>query len=401
MSPKHVCVAMSGGVDSAGAALLLQRLGYKVSGVTLRLHAYKDRPGLCGSADDIETARAVAARLGISHTVLDLSNLFQTAVMDRFVSEYVSGRTPNPCIDCNREIKFGALLDWALAHGADFIATGHYARVDYDKSTGRWLLLRGQDPKKDQSYVLYQLTQRQLAHLLLPVGTYEKPALRALAREAGLDNADKADSQDICFVPDGDYVAFLRRYGGVKPVPGDFVDQAGHVLGRHKGLECYTTGQRKGLGVSADTPLYVLRKELDTGRVILGPNSDLFTRELTAERINWISIPELPAPKSVTAKTRYSQREAPPWRSLCRAGASTLCLRSPSGPLPPVRLWCCTTGKGSWVEVLSAGKTQKGAALRRPSNSSVTGDPAVLENQIIHITGMICLGSHLNILLRV
>ena len=310
MSPKHVCVAMSGGVDSAGAALLLQRLGYKVSGVTLRLHAYKDRPGLCGSADDIETARAVAARLGISHTVLDLSNLFQTAVMDRFVSEYVSGRTPNPCIDCNREIKFGALLDWALAHGADFIATGHYARVDYDKSTGRWLLLRGQDPKKDQSYVLYQLTQRQLAHLLLPVGTYEKPALRALARAAGLDNADKADSQDICFVPDGDYVAFLRRYGGVKPVPGDFVDQAGHVLGRHKGLECYTTGQRKGLGVSADTPLYVLRKELDTGRVILGPNSDLFTRELTAERINWISIPELTAPMSVTAKTRYSQREA-------------------------------------------------------------------------------------------
>ena len=310
MSAKHVCVAMSGGVDSAGAALLLQRLGYQVSGVTLRLHACKDRPGLCGSADDMETARTVAARLGIPHTVLDLCDLFRTAVMDRFVSEYVSGRTPNPCIDCNREIKFGALLDWALAHGADAIATGHYARVGYDEAAGRWLLLRGQDRRKDQSYVLYQLTQHQLAHLLLPVGTYEKPALRALAREAGLENADKADSQDICFVPDGDYVGFLRSYGGVEPVPGDFVDREGHILGRHKGLECYTTGQRKGLGISSDAPLYVLRKELDTGRVVLGPNSALFTRELTAERVNWISIDGLTAPMAVTAKTRYSQREA-------------------------------------------------------------------------------------------
>ena len=311
MSAKHVCVAMSGGVDSAGAALLLQRLGYQVSGVTLRLHACKDRPGLCGSADDMETARTVAARLGIPHTVLDLCDLFRTAVMDRFVSEYVSGRTPNPCIDCNREIKFGALLDWALAHGADAIATGHYARVGYDEAAGRWLLLRGQDRRKDQSYVLYQLTQHQLAHLLLPVGTYEKPALRALAREAGLENADKADSQDICFVPDGDYVGFLRSYGGVEPVPGDFVDREGHILGRHKGLECYTTGQRKGLGISSDAPLYVLRKELDTGRVVLGPNSALFTRELTAERVNWISIDGLTAPMAVTAKTRYSQRKAP------------------------------------------------------------------------------------------
>lgn len=310
MSFKHVCAAMSGGVDSAGAALLLRRSGYAVSGVTLRLHSYKDRPGLCGSAEDIEAARSVAATLGIPHTVLDLSDLFQKAVMDRFVSEYVHGRTPNPCVDCNREIKFGALLDWAIAHGADAIATGHYARVSFDESAGRWLLLRGLDRRKDQSYVLYQLTQRQLSHLLLPVGTYEKPALRALAAEAGLSNAEKADSQDICFVPDGDYVSFLRQYGGVDLVPGDFVDQSGHVLGRHKGLECYTTGQRKGLGVSADMPLYVLRKDLGSGTVVLGPDSDLYTRELTAERVNWISIPELTAPMAVTAKTRYSQREA-------------------------------------------------------------------------------------------
>lgn len=306
----HVCVAMSGGVDSASAALLLRQTGYDVSGVTLRLHHYKDRPGLCGSADDIETARAVAASLGIPHTVLDLCQLFRREVMDKFVSEYVHGRTPNPCIDCNREIKFGALLDWALDHGADAIATGHYARVAYDEASGRWLLLRGRDRRKDQSYVLYQLTQHQLSHLLLPVGEYEKTALRAMAEAAGLSNAHKADSQDICFVPDGNYVSFLRTYGGVTLRPGDFVDESGRVLGRHKGLECYTTGQRKGLGVSSDAPLYVVRKELDTGAVVLGPNSALFTRTLTADHLNWIALPGLEAPIRVTAKTRYSQREA-------------------------------------------------------------------------------------------
>jgi len=307
---KHICIAMSGGVDSAGAALLLQQQGYEVSGVTLRLHPYKDRPGLCGSADDIETARTVAAAIGIPHTVLDLSELFQQKVMDKFVSEYVHGHTPNPCIDCNREIKFGALLNWALEHGADAIATGHYAQVAFDETSGRWLLLRGKDRRKDQSYVLYQLTQHQLAHLLLPVGDYEKPTLRALAAQAGLTNADKADSQDICFVPDGDYMSFLQNYGGVEPVPGDFVDESGRVLGRHKGLERYTTGQRKGLGISAGEPVYVLRKDLVAGTVVLGPNSALFTRELIADQVNWISIPELTAPIRVTAKTRYSQTES-------------------------------------------------------------------------------------------
>ena len=302
---------MSGGVDSTSAALLLLRQGYEVFGVTLRL-----RPN-CSDAQDmeIEAARAAARTLGVAHTVLDLRELFQTEVIDRFVSEYVRGRTPNPCLYCNRAIKFGAMLDWALAQGADALATGHYANVSFDNASGRWRLLRAADPRKDQSYFLYQLTQHQLSHLLLPVGQYEKPALRALAAEAGLANAQQADSQDIClpiicFIPEGDYTAFLRRHGGVELIPGDFVDRDGRVLGRHKGLPCYTTGQRKGLGVSAEAPLYVLEKNAAGNTVTLGPDSALYTRDLTAEKMNWISIPSLDGPMAVTAKTRHSQREA-------------------------------------------------------------------------------------------
>jgi tRNA-specific 2-thiouridylase len=299
MGAKKAAVAMSGGVDSACAALVLQRAGWEVSGVTLQL---------CGTEDAARDAARTAAALGIPHTVLDLRERFHTAVVGRFLREYAAGRTPNPCVDCNREIKFGALLDWALGQGFDALATGHYARV-CRSAGGRWQLLRGADARKDQSYFLYSLTQAQLARVLLPLGEYEKPAVRALAEARGLPCAHRADSQDICFVPQGDYTAVLRAEGAAL-TPGDFVDAAGRVLGRHRGLACYTVGQRKGLGVSAEAPLYVLAKNPAANTVVLGPEEALYTRELTAERMNWLSLPESGAPLRLTGKTRYSQRGA-------------------------------------------------------------------------------------------
>ena len=304
---KRVMIAMSGGVDSSAAALLLHRQGYDCAGAMLKLCGGETAEGGCCLASDAEDARSVAARLGMDFYVFNETERFRRDVMDVFVSEYRAGRTPNPCIDCNRRLKIGALLDRALTLGYDYIATGHYARVSYEN--GRFHLLRGKDARKDQSYVLYQLTQEQLSHLLLPVGEYDKPAIRALAAEAGLGNAEKPDSQDICFIPDGDYVNFLRGYGGVRMEEGDFVDKDGRVLGRHRGLAAYTTGQRKGLGVSAPGRLYVISKDASSNTVLLGDDADLFASALLAARLNWIE-PEPDAPLRVTAKTRYSQSEA-------------------------------------------------------------------------------------------
>lgn len=307
----HVFVGMSGGVDSSVAALLLRRQGYQVSGVNLRLRETAAEPGShCGSDADTEDARRVAQRLDCPFYVFDHAREFRDTVIADFIEEYEAGRTPNPCVLCNRKIKFGVLLQRVLELGGDYLATGHYARISRDEDTGRWLLQRGADRSKDQSYFLYMLTQEQLAHTLFPLGGMTKAEVRAAAEENGLVNAAKRDSQDICFVPDGDYAAFIENATGRAAPPGDFLDMEGAVLGRHKGLIRYTRGQHKGLGLPTAEPLYVQGKDPAANAITLGPDSALWSSTLTARNMNWISVAEPAAPLRVTAKTRYSQRES-------------------------------------------------------------------------------------------
>ena len=262
---EKVLVAMSGGVDSSVAAYLLQQQGYACIGVTMRLYENETagipRGHTCCSLDDVEDARAVAYDLGMPYYVLNFTEEFDEKVIRKFVQVYQNGGTPNPCIDCNRYLKFDHLLNRARELGCDYIATGHYVQRWQDEN-GRWGLRKNDDPGKDQSYVLYSLTQDQLAHTLFPLGGMHKDAVRAIAEEQGLCNARKHDSQDICFVPDGDYAAFLERYTGQPMQPGNFVDEQGHVIGRHKGAARYTIGQRKGLGFGGG-PWFVIKKDVE------------------------------------------------------------------------------------------------------------------------------------------
>ena len=309
---KKILAAMSGGVDSSAAAILLQEQGYEVVGATVKMFGNKDvgikEPD--APKQDVEDAKTVAEKLGIEHHVLDFSSCFKKCVINHFVNEYKCGRTPNPCVDCNKHIKFGKLFEAARELGCEYLATGHYARIEYSVEKNRWLLARGDDASKDQSYMLFNMTQDQLAHTVLPLAELTKAEIRAKADEAGLAVAHKSDSQDICFVPDGDYAAVIARLG-VKSKQGNFVHMNGTVLGKHKGQIHYTIGQRKGLGVSYEYPLYVISKDMATNTVVLGPNDALFSKELWASDVNFITVDNLTEPMRVTAKARYRMKDVP------------------------------------------------------------------------------------------
>ena len=306
---------MSGGVDSSVAALLLKEQGFDVLGVTLRLFsdddiALADGKEFCG-ASGAEDAKKVADKLGIRHMVLDLSDSFRCKVMSSFADSYLHGETPNPCIECNRHIKFGEMLERAHELGYEYVATGHYAVNEYDTEQGRWLLKRPYDKHKEQTYVLYSLTQEQLSHVIFPLGELEKARVRELAVSAGLVNSHKPDSQDICFVPDGKYAEFIKKFTNEEIKSGNFISGSGKVLGEHKGIINYTIGQRKGLGISLGKPAYVVKKDVESNTVTLGDESELYTDSLTAYNVNLISVERLDGPMRVTAKTRYSQNEVP------------------------------------------------------------------------------------------
>jgi len=313
MELKKAMVAMSGGVDSSVAALLMKEQGYQTMGITLKLYGNDDvglsRGHTCCSLDDVEDARAVAYRLGIPFYVFNFTERFQSEVICRFIRCYSEGGTPNPCIDCNRYIKFDALGQRMQELGFDYVVTGHYANVELDPVSGRYLLKKGLDTSKDQSYVLYHLTQEQLAHTLFPLGHLPKTQVRALAEQYGFVNAHKHDSQDICFVPDGDYSIFIERYSGRRFPEGNFVDGSGNILGRHQGIIRYTIGQRKGLGMASSEPLYVCGKQPEQNTVTVGPGSQLYSNSLIARDINLISVASIERPLRVKAKIRYRQQE--------------------------------------------------------------------------------------------
>ena len=299
-------IAMSGGVDSSVAAALTRQNGYECIGATMRLYS-----GEQSHIDsDIADARAASERLGMPHYVLEAGGLFEHEVIENFVRTYERGQTPNPCIFCNRRLKFDYFYEQALALGCEKIVTGHYARIE-QRADGRWLLKKGLDSGKDQSYVLYMLSQQTLSHTLLPLGGMDKAQVRAMAEKLAFVNAHKHDSQDICFIPDGDYGAFIRRYTGKDYPTGDFTDESGKVLGRHHGIIDYTIGQRRGLGVAAGHPVYVCRKCMDTNTVVLSDNDRLFSSVLHADGVNLIDRDEITQPIRCKAKVRYRHTEQP------------------------------------------------------------------------------------------
>ena len=309
-------IAMSGGVDSSVAAYLMKKRGYECIGATMRLFdnetAGIDGESTCCSLSDVEDARMVAASLDMPFYVFNFTGDFRACVIDDFIEEYAIGHTPNPCIRCNRYLKFEKLFERADMLGCERIVTGHYACIERDEESGRYLMKKAKDPGKDQTYVLYNLSQGQLKRVCFPLADYRKEEIRAIASENNFLNAEKHDSQDICFVPDGNYAAVIERFSGKTFERGPFVGPDGEILGEHKGIIHYTIGQRRGLGLSLKEPLYVKKLDLINNAVILGRNEELFTRELTAGAVNWIMYDENALPEVIEAgvKVRYSQRES-------------------------------------------------------------------------------------------